>query len=97
MTETTQVLLVAVITVLTILMVVIGWQIVLILAEFKKMLSKFNLMADGAVSITGNLTKSVQNFSGFSDGIKSAFSIFKLFKRKETTEGEQYGKLRPQG
>ena len=88
MTETTQVLLFSVVIILTIMMVVIGWQIVLILIEVKKMLTKFNTMAEGADSITGNLSKSVQNITGFSEGLKSAFGIFKLFRKKEE-KGEE--------
>lgn len=83
MLEPTQVLLFTVVTVLTIIMVMIGWQIFQILSQMRKMLEKFNHVVDGAVTITGDIEKSVKNISGFSDGFKAAFSLLKVFKKKE--------------
>lgn len=64
-------------------MVIIGWQIFQILSEIRKMLMKFNTMVDGAVTISGSLSKSFQNLTGFSEGMKAVFGIFRLFKKKE--------------
>lgn len=83
MIEPTQILLFLVIVVLTSLTVIIGWQIFQILAEIRKMLSKFNVMADGAVNMTQSLGRSFQNLNGFSDGLKAVLSIFKVFKKKD--------------
>lgn len=83
MIEPTQILIFVVVVVLTSLTVVIGWQIFQILAEIRKMLSKFNVMADGAVNMTQNLGKSFQNLNGFSDGLKAVLGMFKFFKKKE--------------
>lgn len=88
MTEPTQVLLYAVIVTLTILMVIIGWQIYQIFSEIRKMLMKFNTMVDGAVSMTGNLGKSFKNLDGFSEGVKAVFSLFRLFGKKERQKDE---------
>lgn len=88
MIEPTQLLLYAVIVVLTIMMVIVGWQIFQIFAEIRKMLVKFNMMVDGAVSMTGNLGKSFENLSGFSEGVKAVFSIFRLFSKKEKKKDE---------
>ena len=46
MLDTTQILLFAVVTILTVLLVFIGWQIFQILGEVRKMLQKFNTMVD---------------------------------------------------
>lgn len=83
MIEPTQVLLFTVVIILTALLVAIGWQIFQILSEIRKMLMKFNTMVDGAVSISGNVSKSLQNLSGFSEGLRAIFGIFRLFKKKE--------------
>ena len=83
MLEPTQVLLFTVVTVLTIVMVLIGWQIFQILSEIKKMLEKFNQVVSGAVTITTDVGKSVKNISGFSEGFKAAFSLLKHFKKKD--------------
>ena len=86
MIEPTQILLFAVISVLTVMMVFIGWPIFQILFEIRKMLIKFNTMVEGAVSMTGNLGKSFENISGFSEGMKAVFSIFRLFRKKENKD-----------
>ncbi|OGG26287.1 hypothetical protein A2960_04920 [Candidatus Gottesmanbacteria bacterium RIFCSPLOWO2_01_FULL_39_12b] len=84
MLEPTQVLLFAVVIVLTILMVIVGWQIFLILSEIRKMLMKFNSMAEQAVNVSTSLGKSLQNISGFSEGLKAFFSVLGKFKKKDT-------------
>ena len=89
MIEPTQILLFGVVIVLTILLVFIGWQIFQLLGEIRKMLMKFNAMVDGAVNMTGNLGKSFENLSGFSEGVKAVFSLFKLFGGKR---GEKDGR-----
>lgn len=88
MIEPTQILFISVVTILTILMVVIGWQVFQILSEVRKMLMKFNTMVDGAVSVTGSLGKSVENLSGFTEGVKAAFHLFSIFKKKDKDDHE---------
>lgn len=89
MIEPTQILLFVVVVVLTSLSVIIGWQIFQILGELRKMLSKFNVMADGAVNMTQSLGRSFQNLNGFSDGLKAVLNIFKVFKKKEKKEDRE--------
>lgn len=86
MIEPNQILLYIVIVVLTAITAAIGWQIFLILSEMRKMLSKFNLMADGAVSVTQNIGRSLRSINGFSDGLKTAFGVFKVFKKKGSSQ-----------
>lgn len=88
MIEPNQILIYIVVTVLTSVTVIIGWQVYLILSEIRKMLSKANLMADGAVSMTQNIGKSFQNINGFSEGLKTVFGVFKSFKKKEKKTDE---------
>lgn len=86
MVEPSQILLFTVVTVLTVLMVIIGWQIFQILSEIKKMLQKANTMADGAIRMTSRIGKSFENLSGFSEGLKSVFKIFTIFKKDKKNE-----------
>lgn len=83
MIEPTQILLFAVVIILTILLVIIGWQIYKILYEIYKMLTKFNSMIDGAISISGNLSKSVKDLTGFTEGLKTVLGFLNIFKREE--------------
>lgn len=89
MLDTTQILLFAVVTILTVLLVFIGWQIFQILGEVRRMLMKFNAMVDGAVNMTGNIGKSFEKLSGFGEGVQSVFSIFKLFSAKKEKKDDK--------
>ncbi len=87
MIEPIQILLSAVIVILTVLMVLIGWQIFQILFEIRKMLIKFNSMVDGAVSISGNIGKSFKDLSGFTEGLKTVLGFMKIFKKGKDKNG----------
>jgi hypothetical protein len=90
MFEPTQILLSIVIITLTILLVIIGWQVYKILFEIYKLLSKLNSMVDGAVSISNNLTRSFKDMSGFTQGLKTVVSFLKIFKKeKKENTGEK--------
>lgn len=89
MTESYQILLFFVIAILTAMLVVIGWQIFQILSEIRKMLTKSNLIMDGAVSIGSSLTKSVQNLNGFTSGIKAVFKLLGIFKKDKPIRSSQ--------
>ena len=60
----TQVLLVIVVTVLTVLLTVIGVQIVFILSEFRKTVEKVNKMLEDAGQVTGGVTPSLPAMNG---------------------------------
>ncbi len=81
MTEPVQILIFAVVVLLTSVMVIIGWQIYLILSEIRKSLIKTNIMLDKAVAFTDNVQRDVNTFS---EGIKAVLSIVRIFiNRKE--------------
>ncbi|OGG16998.1 hypothetical protein A3D77_03670 [Candidatus Gottesmanbacteria bacterium RIFCSPHIGHO2_02_FULL_39_11] len=86
MDQTTTILLAVVVLTLTGVLALIGWQVVQILVEVRNMLKKINTMMEQAANFTGNIGKSFQSFSGFGEGIRSAFSLMRLFKKKETSD-----------
>lgn len=88
MIDPTRVLLVAVVIVLTIMMVLIGWQIYQILLEIRKMLKKSNLMMDNAAGFSAKIGKSFESLSGFSEGVKAVLSILNVFRKGEKKDGE---------
>lgn len=88
MNESTQILLFAVISVLTIIMVVIGYQVFMILGEIRKMLQKFNKVVDSTVNLSTNLSKSLTNINGFTEGLKTVMGIFNIFRKKDKSEEE---------
>ncbi len=81
--DTTQVILIIIVTVLTILLSVIGIQIAFILAELKKTVEKVNKMLDDGGTVTGGIAKGVTNMGGLLDGIKTGLNVVNLFKKKE--------------
>jgi len=84
--DTTQILLVAVVTVLTILLSVIGVQIILILVEVRNAMQKMNKMLDDAEEVTGGISKSVTGMSGVFEGIKAGLSLVNMFGKKHAKE-----------
>ncbi len=88
MTETTQILLIAVITILTILLTVIGIQIVYILKEVRKTIEKVNKILEDAGVASESFSKSIAGFSGLTSGLKTAFTLFGLLKKEKKDENE---------
>ena len=90
MTDTMQLLLVGVITVLTIILSVIGIQIVYILKEFRRVIEKVNKILADAGRASEKMSDSLAEIAGITSGIKAVLGIFNLFsKRKEKKEGDE--------
>ncbi len=83
MIDTTQILLFTVVTALTILLIVIGIQVVFILREVRKMFEKMNKMMEDATMVTGSIGRSFNEISGFTTGLKGVLKIFSIFAKKE--------------
>ena len=81
--DATQVLIMVVILALTIMMVVIGVQVVFILQEIRKSLSKGNKMLDDVSMVSGSISKTVSEATGVVDGIKAGLSLVSLFHHKK--------------
>ncbi len=88
MTDTTQILLISVITVLTILLTIIGIQIVYILREFRRSMEKVNKILDDAGLMSGTVAKSISGLSGITSGLKTAFSLLGIFKKVKDKHDE---------
>lgn len=80
MSETAQVLIVAVITVLTIILSLVGIQIVYVLRDIRKTLNKVNSILDDSKNLTGKLSRSSESLSGMITGLKTALSIIGIIK-----------------
>jgi len=78
MLDSAQGLLIIVVTILTVLLVVIGIQVVNILREIKKSLEKVNKMLDDAGVITGSVAETVSGLSSFLEGVKGSFKVIDL-------------------
>jgi hypothetical protein len=89
MIESTQILLFAVVMILTVLLIILGIKLYQILCEIHKALVRFNNTVNNISGFTHNFGQSVKNFSGFSEGIKAAFLFLNLFKKGEKKDGKQ--------
>ncbi len=81
--DATQILLIGVVTVLTILLVVIGIQVFLILKEIQQSIKKTNKMLDDAGTISGSIASFSGKISGFS-GVAGLLSW--LVNRKKSSK-----------
>lgn len=88
MVDTTQILLISVVTILTIILAIIGIHIVFILQEMRKMLEKMNKMLDDAGVITGGVSKSFSGMSGVMAGFKTGLSLMNVFSKKKEEKDE---------
>lgn len=86
MIDPIQILLSSVIIILTILSLVIGWQLFNLLSETNKMIAKINSMLDGISLIPENVGRSLKGLGGFSQGLKAVLGILRLFKKGEKDE-----------
>ncbi|MCL5970569.1 MAG: hypothetical protein M1450_03660 [Patescibacteria group bacterium] len=86
--EPTQILLIVVITVLTIILAIIGIQFFFILKEIKKSIQKMNRMLDDGTTVTGAFAKSISGISGVLEGVKTGLSVLNIFKRGKKKEDE---------
>lgn len=83
--ETTQILLIIIVTILTIILTIIGVQLIFILKEFRKSMNKVNRMLDDGSYISSTVVKSVSGISGLLTGVKTGLSVLNFF-HKDTKE-----------
>lgn len=94
MINNTQILLITVVTVLTILLTIIGVQVFFILQEIKKTIEKFNKIIDDAGVISGSVAKPIASLSNSITGVSGIAGLLgwltkKRKKSKEEEEGEE--------
>lgn len=88
--ESTQILLIVVITILTIVLTLIGIQFFFILKELKRSVQKVNKMLDDGTLVSHLVVKSVTGVSGILSGVKAGLSILNIFhKSKKEEDGEE--------
>lgn len=86
MIDSAQLLLVAVVTALTTLLVIVGIQVVYILRELRQTVAKVNKILDDAGVVSESVAKPIAGISGFLTGIKSGVNLIKLLEEKKEEE-----------
>lgn len=95
MIDNTQLLLIAVVTVLTALLTIIGVQVFFILREIKESVKKFNKMLDDAGKISESIAQPIASLSSSITGVSGVAGLLgwlsqrrKKSKKTEKEEGE---------
>ncbi len=86
--DPTQLLLSVVLTVTTILLIVVGIQLVFVLREIRKTLRKVNEIVDGFEKMGVSLEHSFSEMTGFLSGIKTLFKIVDLLHAKKNAKSK---------
>lgn len=84
--DSTQLLLLIVIIVLTIFLVVIGVQVFFILKELRVTLDKLNKVLTDAGQITEKIKEPATLLTGLTHGIRTTLNLINSFKRKRGKE-----------
>lgn len=96
MIDTTQLVILFAIVVVTILLVVVGIQVFYILKEFRYTVKKANKVLDDTKVITESVSGPISNLSTLTSGLKTGVGIVKLLKGKKIIqrllEEEKHGK-----
>ena len=90
MIDTTQLILLFVIVILTILLLVLGVQVFFILRELRKSIFKMNKVLDDASNITESVSEPISSISSIVSGLKTGAFVASLLKGKQG-KGEKNG------
>lgn len=93
--EPTQILLFAVVTILTILLSVVGIQVFFILRDTKKTLDKVNKILDDAGLVSGSVAKPILGFANFVDGVKNIKNLVDFVSSKTVQDEKTLGGDQP--
>lgn len=78
--DTTQILLVTVILILTVMLVVIGVQVAFVLRELRRAAEKVNRILGDAGEVSESLKRPISNFGSFLLGLKGSKRLLKWLK-----------------
>lgn len=81
--DSTQLLLSVVLTVTTVLLVVVGIQLVFVLKELRKTLKKVNEIIENFEKMGVSLEHSFSELTGFTSGLKTIFKVVDFFHAKK--------------
>jgi uncharacterized protein YoxC len=83
MIDPAQTALFLIIIILTILLVVLGFQVFFVLKELRKTLDKLNKVLDDAGTITESVSKPISSLSSLTEGLKLGAKIARIVNGKK--------------
>jgi len=84
--DTTQLLLTVVLTVTTVLLVVVGIQLIFVLKEARKTLQKVNGIIGNFEKVGLSVEHTFSELTGFVSGLKTIFKVIDLIHAKKNTK-----------
>lgn len=79
MTEILPIIFAVTMTVLTIVLAVVGIQLILVLREFKRTLRKINVSLEQAETKLNHIIRPLQNLGGIASGLQTGVKVFEGF------------------
>lgn len=89
MIDNTQLLLIAVVTVLTVLLAIIGVQVFFILREVRESIRKFNKIIDDAGTISESIARPVASLSDSITGVSGIAGLLGWLKKRREKSTEE--------
>lgn len=86
--DTTQLLLTVVLTITTILLIVVGIQLIFILRDFRSLLKKVNNIIDELEKVGVSLEHGFSEVTGFLSGIKTLFRLINHLHIKKNVKSK---------
>jgi hypothetical protein len=80
--DTTQILLMSAITILTVILTIVGIQLIFILRDARVMLTKLNSMVNELQKMGINVTHGYSDILGFFSGVKNVLSVIDAVSKK---------------
>ena len=84
--DTIQILLIIVLSISTIILTVVGIQLVIIMQSLKRIFGRTNKILDGFDAIGTGLKHGIGEATGFINGFKTIMKILDLYKKKKKDE-----------
>ncbi len=81
--DTTQLLLTVVLTVTTILLIIVGIQLIFVLREFRRILTRVNTVITSFEEAGAGLNHGLGELQGFVGGLRSVFKVIDLLHTRK--------------
>lgn len=89
MVDPTQILLISAITVMTVLLTILGIQLLFVLKDLRRLLTKTNKIIDQLEKVGVSFGQGYSEIVGFFSGLKHLLSVLDLLAKKKKKKNEE--------
>lgn len=89
MTQTAQIIIVSVITVLTVVLSLVGFQAFLLLKELRESVMRTNKILNDVDNVTTKLSHSSDSLTGMFEGLRAVVGLVGAFKKGSGKHGDE--------